>query len=385
MIVQLLESETSGKAKKYERAGPQEFVEFCYDEVTIENMKVACNKHFKDRLLPGMSCDILAGERGPSCSKTSHMPNFKVIHVRFVKEGDGISSSSSSCISSEVLERPAFMRPLHFKSQSSTTKSTFPSVYPKSISISTMLKLGKVISKTERPAESIEISEFDIGKMQWSVQKAAKFVIEETPFAQGGFRSVFKATSEGKDYVVKYFLDDTIEEMNNINQNLANKESPETMARKAVQMHMLAKHFSEQMSAQVRASTTTKLLFGKTFQYNKAMLGKIQDKYVTVEEFINGTFVKYVNNNGTVCIQKSVSSLQAKAECLAHYSYMKSDKQLILLDIQGCGYTLFDPEVASLSSIFDEGGLLFCLGNLSFAASENFFQQHSCNIYCNYL
>ena len=51
-----------------------------------------------------------------------------------------------------------------------------------------MLKLGKVISKTERPAESIEIPEFDIGKMQWSVQKAVKFVIEETPFAEGGFR-----------------------------------------------------------------------------------------------------------------------------------------------------------------------------------------------------
>ena len=227
MIVQLLESETSGKAKKYERAGPQEFVEFCCDEVTFENMKVACNKHFKDRLLPGMyiSCDILAGERGPSCSKTSHMPYFKVIPVRFVKEGDGIISSSSSCISSEVLERPAFMTPLRFKSQSSTTKSTFPSVYPKSISISTMLKLGKVISKTERPAESIEISEFDIGKMQWSVQKAAKFVIEETPFAQGGFRSVFKATSEGKDYVVKYFLDDTIEEMNNIKNNNNNNNT----------------------------------------------------------------------------------------------------------------------------------------------------------------
>ena len=210
MIVQLLESETPGKEKKYERAGPQEFVEFCYDGVTIENMKVACNKHFKDRLLPGMSCDILAGERGPSCSKTSHMPNFKVIHVRFVKEGDDISS--------EVLQTPEFMTPFHFKShhsESSPTKPTFSSVHPKSISISTMLKLGKVISKTERPAEPIEISEFDIGKMQWSVQKAAKFVIEETPFAQGGFRSIFKATSEGKDYVVKYFLDDTIEEMNN--------------------------------------------------------------------------------------------------------------------------------------------------------------------------
>ena len=60
--------------------------------------------------------------------------------------------------------------------------------------------------------------------------------------------------------------------------------------------------------------------------------------------------MKYINNNGTVCIQKSVNSLQAEIECLTHYSYINSDKQLILLDIQGCGYTLFDPEVASLSS-----------------------------------
>ena len=33
-----------------------------------------------------MDCDILAVERGPSCYKTSHLPNFKVIHDRFIKE-----------------------------------------------------------------------------------------------------------------------------------------------------------------------------------------------------------------------------------------------------------------------------------------------------------
>ena len=95
MVVQQLECEPSGKAKKYERAGPQEFVEFNYEEVTIKNIKSACNKHFNERLPPGMVCDILAGERGPSCTKMSHFPNFKVIHIRFVKEYNDSQNPSS--------------------------------------------------------------------------------------------------------------------------------------------------------------------------------------------------------------------------------------------------------------------------------------------------
>ena len=33
--------------EKYERTGPQEFVEFPYQEVTIPNIVKACNKHFE--------------------------------------------------------------------------------------------------------------------------------------------------------------------------------------------------------------------------------------------------------------------------------------------------------------------------------------------------
>ena len=39
MIVQPLETDTSGKVKLYERTGPQEFVKFVIEEVTIENIK----------------------------------------------------------------------------------------------------------------------------------------------------------------------------------------------------------------------------------------------------------------------------------------------------------------------------------------------------------
>ena len=58
MIVEPPESEATGKAK--ERTGPQDFVEFLEDEVTLEAIRKACNKHFATKINHGITCDILA-------------------------------------------------------------------------------------------------------------------------------------------------------------------------------------------------------------------------------------------------------------------------------------------------------------------------------------
>ena len=46
LTVQRLSSEVSGKAQKYARIGPREFVPFTKDELTIENIKLCCERHF---------------------------------------------------------------------------------------------------------------------------------------------------------------------------------------------------------------------------------------------------------------------------------------------------------------------------------------------------
>ena len=70
-------------------------------------------------------------------------------------------------------------------------------------------------------------------------------------------------------------------------------------------------------------------------------MAKLEDgEYVTIEEFIDGDFTKYLNNTGLVCGNRSTDECK-KAECLAHYSYEKSSEKLMLLDIQGSMYTLF--------------------------------------------
>ncbi len=70
-------------------------------------------------------------------------------------------------------------------------------------------------------------------------------------------------------------------------------------------------------------------------------------------------------------IDKSFGEVGEEMECLAHYSYEKSEKQLMLLDIQGSGYDLYDPEMAS-SVRHKDGEFLFGAGNLTTIAIHAF-------------
>jgi len=82
LAVQRLSAEVSGKAQIYSRIGAREFVSYKYEEFTIENIRGACEKHFA--VDKSMSCDILAGEQGPSCNTTKQIPDSRVIHLHFV-------------------------------------------------------------------------------------------------------------------------------------------------------------------------------------------------------------------------------------------------------------------------------------------------------------
>jgi len=89
IVVQRLSAEISGKAQKYSCSGVCEFVLFdAFDEVSIENIKKACMKHYG--MPDTMCCDVLAGEQGPSCSSMKQLPSLKVIHVQFIEFTGGI-------------------------------------------------------------------------------------------------------------------------------------------------------------------------------------------------------------------------------------------------------------------------------------------------------
>ena len=59
LVVQRQSSEVSGKAQ----VGPREFSQYNEEELSIERIKAACEKHFSPSLeRKGLTCDVLAGE-----------------------------------------------------------------------------------------------------------------------------------------------------------------------------------------------------------------------------------------------------------------------------------------------------------------------------------
>ena len=154
----------------------------------------------------------------------------------------------------------------------------------------------------------------------------------------------------------------------------------EDHTRKTVQMHLLAKNFASQLEQRIAQDTSG--VFGEALKYRNVHYGIMEkNEHVTVEEYINGEFVKYINNTGLICFDVS-NEFCLKAQCLAHFSYEKSNKMLMLLDVQGSGPNLFDPEIASAQLVDDENQLLYCVGNLSKEAIDCFVAHHTCNIYC---
>ena len=100
-----------------------------------------------------------------------------------------------------------------------------------------------------------------------------------------------------------------------------------------------------------------------------------------------GDFQKYINNNGSICLNDL--DITEKAETFVHYTYEKSNNRLMITDLQGVGYQLCDSESATHTIVevkSDKSKMLveylFCAGNLSTTAFENFDREHICNKYC---
>ena len=118
--------------------------------------------------------------------------------------------------------------------------------------------------------------------MLWSQPKYVNMDIDETPFASGGFRNAHKASvaDDGTIYVVKKYTNNTLESLDEL------KETPEAHARKSVQMHLLAKHFADQL----KQSLKSKNYAGDVFAYNKVSFGTIVNtkEVITIEQFVDG-------------------------------------------------------------------------------------------------
>ena len=83
ILVQRMSSTASGRLKKYEPLDTRDFVPFKdYEELNLENIKEACERFYN---APAGSCDLLASDRGSSCSKFEQIKGRKVFFIPFLE------------------------------------------------------------------------------------------------------------------------------------------------------------------------------------------------------------------------------------------------------------------------------------------------------------
>ena len=150
-------------------------------------------------------------------------------------------------------------------------------------------------------------------------------------------------------------------------------------------MHTVARNVAQRLRKHAPEA------FGQTFQYNKVFFSLLDGEPITIEEYIDGQFVKYVNNDGFTAVlpddcSEEVKSIYQKAGALVHFSFQVSDGKFMVSDIQGSSYNLYDPEIVT-AELTDEcdGEFLFCAGNLADHAITNFKVDHKCNKFCKLL
>ena len=365
ITVQRLSSHVEGRYQKYARIGQLASVPLGR-KPTIQNIKEACKRYFN--VEDGSSCDVLAGERGPSWTETSQINNWKVIHIRFIEGSDDSQLRDEKPIDISSSQR--------WKSQGAPTK-TAPSKSTKvaaSVPLSAMLKLGKIIQPTEEIV-TLQLEEFKINEKAWAQPFEVTLSLAKEKFASGGVRDAYTATplsglSPGK-YVLKKVQEQKVDEIEKLFKSI------EEHTRKAVQMNALVRNFSLTLSSEAPVE------YGQVLSYTKVYFGKLYGEFVTLEDYLEGEFQKYVNNTGEIF---GKSELTLKGESFCHYTYERSGQQLIVLDIQGVDHSLFDPEVAS-STLIDSSDktILFCCGNLSTDAIDRFKEEHVCNKFCHML
>ena len=143
-------------------------------------------------------------------------------------------------------------------------------------------------------------------------------------------------------WVIKKFKEEAWKDVEPLMGNISLEEH----TRKQVQMHMAAQAILHRLEKKVKEIEE---VFGIMFSYDQVYFAMLNDSPVTVERSLPGKFVKYVNNNGIPGDPDPMNKeLYQKAEAVCHFSFKDNVGKLLLLDLQGVGYKLCDPEIATV-------------------------------------
>ncbi|KAI7813574.1 transient receptor potential melastatin 6, partial [Triplophysa rosa] len=106
-------------------------------------------------------------------------------------------------------------------------------------------------------------------------------------------------------------------------------------------------------------------------------------QWLTIEKNMSGHFRKCNNNTGEEISPSS--SLDETMLAFSHWTYEYTNKELLVLDLQGVGEDLTDPSLIRVDDKSLSGDMAFGPANLGDDAIQSFVVKHTCNSCCKKL
>ena len=169
----------SRRLKQFEPLDTRDFFPFAeYDDLMIENIKEACEKYYQ---APEGSCDILASDRGPSCTKLEQIKGEKVYFIRFLQPTCGIIPKAGQPLFEKSFAPPKQVRsaqsPVKKPGNLPTLQST---VFPKSVSVTDLVKAGKLVKPPATNMTMLDLETFELDNYRVKISSVQRTVIEDT-------------------------------------------------------------------------------------------------------------------------------------------------------------------------------------------------------------
>ena len=218
------------------------------------------------------------------------------------------------------------------------------------------------------PDERVLVSSYDPVEDAWIVTDHI-VRMESEPFAKGSMRTCYRIKKmsafidnptweNASAYVAKCYT----------NTPPDNPEFNKKMVEMDVRVQMMAKRYAEIYNAQHPP---------KKIDVMQVLMFEFVDRpgspAFCVERFLEGEYIKYNSNVGFADDHRNTP------QAFSHFSFERSNGQLLIVDIQGVGDLYTDPQIHAL----DENAL--GEGNLGLSGYALFFHTHSCNSICRHL
>jgi hypothetical protein len=188
----------------------------------------------------------------------------------------------------------------------------------------------------------------------------------QQPFSQGAMRVAYYARTAASTnrYVVKSF-----------------KRGGSQLADLATDMRCqaLCKSFALEFNALLGGKHSIDFIVTACFKGKEGRTSR--DACISLEPFLEGTFVKYNNNAGYVNENIPDDPSNQAAQAFSHFTFERSRGRFLVCDLQGVGKSITDPVVHTL----DSERFILSTTSLGEDGFKFFFTSHKCNDLCRKL